>query len=87
MGRKKGGEGGERCAFPGAPRAPLPVPLPSSATDVIRYHAFVPVRFRAGCDIKLRKRKRERDEKRATSKIGRLSAKNNCGRRLCFPRK
>lgn len=65
-----------RCAFPGAPGAPLPVPLPSSATDVIRYHAFVRVRFRAVRDIKLRierKRERERESekrKRATAKIG-----------------
>ncbi|KAM0733422.1 hypothetical protein ACS0PU_012971 [Formica fusca] len=52
--------GRERCAFPGAPGAPLLVPLPSSATDVIRYHAFVRVRFRAVRDIKLRKREKER---------------------------
>jgi hypothetical protein len=53
--------GGERCAFPGAPGAPLPVPLPSSATDVIRYHAFVRVRFRADRDIKPREGGRERE--------------------------
>lgn len=60
-GAKRAGDGGRmRCAFPGAPGAPLPVPLPSSATDVIRYHAFVRVRFRAVRDIKLRiERKRE----------------------------
>lgn len=60
-GAKRAGDGGRmRCAFPGAPGAPLPVPLPSSATDVIRYHAFVRVRFRAVRDIKLR-RERERE--------------------------
>lgn len=69
-----------RCAFPGAPGAPLPVPLPSSATDVIRYHAFVRVRFRAVRDIKLRierKREREREERvkneRVAAKIGGLN--------------
>jgi len=59
-----------RCAFPGAPGAPLPVPLPSSATDVIRYHAFVRVRFRAVRDIKLRierKREGEREKERKSS--------------------
>lgn len=62
-----------RCAFPGAPGAPLPVPLPSSATDVIRYHAFVRVRFRTVRDIKLRiERKGERERKRVKNERGRL---------------
>lgn len=65
-GAKRAGDGGRmRCAFPGAPGAPLPVPLPSSATDVIRYHAFVRVRFRAVRDIKLRiERKKEREREK-----------------------
>lgn len=74
---QKGQEGRrekEHCAFPGAPGALLLVPLPSSATDVIRYHAFVRVRFRVVRDIKLRKGEKERGCKNRRRMI--------CARRL-----
>lgn len=75
------------CAFPGTPGAPLLVPLPSSATDVIRYHAFVRVRFRAVHDIKLRKERKRiaREIKKRGSEerkeMRRKTKQNNCKNR------